>query len=86
MVPIEVIDQLSGLPLNVLLFFQDPDTVLSNLDDTKMIEAFYKALPSQSLFMMVRANDGSHNVIHPSLWQTYESFIQLVRRKTTPQV
>lgn len=73
--PIDALNRITGLPLTVLLHFQENDTILSNRDD----HIFYLKLKavvesSQGSVIYVRGDDGGHLVYHASLWKTYTTW------------
>jgi hypothetical protein len=70
MVPIEVLEQLEGLQLNVMVFFQKPDEILSNRDDTLFIERL-KRYNSKGKNTAIIADEEGHNGFHKSLWKAY---------------
>jgi len=70
--PIKSIRKLTGLALNVIIFFQVPDEVLSNRDDMLFIDEF-KKYNSNGITEAIFANEGGHSRMHYSLWQKYLS-------------
>lgn len=70
--PIDCIEKLRGLALSILLYFEEPDEVLSNRDDL----LFYRRLcaaNSRGSTKLVRGSDGGHNGLHKKLWEAYRS-------------
>jgi hypothetical protein len=65
--PIDSVKKLAGLSLNIVLFFQNPDEVLSNRDDDLFIEELKKA-NSAGQTQVIVADHGSHSSHHPLLW------------------
>jgi len=70
MSPIEVLPQLAGLKLNILLHFQNPDEILSNRDDELYVERLTKANGGKTTIEV--SFDGGHNSYHAGLWDEYE--------------
>jgi hypothetical protein len=70
MEPIDVLPQLSNLALNVIIFFQHPDEILSNRDDALFIERLKKA-NQKGKTVVLGGNDGGHNYPHYTLWKHY---------------
>jgi len=70
MQPINAINQLNGLKLNILLHFQNPDEILSNRDDQLFAQRLQKV--NQGTTTVVIGNDGGHNKYHASLWDRYK--------------
>lgn len=67
--PIDSIEYLEGLRLNILLHFQVPDEILSNRDDSlfaKRLEQY-----NQGRTVVVIGREGGHNTWHASLWKAY---------------
>lgn len=70
--PIEVIDQLAGLKLNLLIYFEHHDQILSNRDD----QLFYQKLKSvnkDGSTQLIMGSDGGHNGFHQKLWAAVKS-------------
>jgi hypothetical protein len=70
LIPIESLDRLKGLKLDIILFFQDPDEVLYNRDDALYIERLKRANDLGNTVVIIH-NDGSHTEIHKSLWNYF---------------
>jgi hypothetical protein len=70
MEPIDNLQYLKGNAYNILLFFQNPDEIISNRDDNIYIERLkkYNALGTTRVLI---GNDGGHSSFHPTLWNTY---------------
>lgn len=68
---IEVLDQLEGLKLNVLLYFEVPDEILSNRDDMLYYEKL-KAVNSMGMVHLVLGSGEGHFGPHESLWSALE--------------
>lgn len=65
--PIEVIDQLAGMELNVIIYFEHRDEILSNRDD----QLFYQKLKTvnkDGVTHLIMGSDGGHNGFHAKLW------------------
>lgn len=68
--PIDSLESLRGLSLDVILHFQEPDEALSNRDDTLYIDKLKRA-NSRGTTAAVIGHDGGHSAPHYSLWQFY---------------
>lgn len=64
--PIDALSLLTGSHLNIILYFQDPDDVLGNRDDTLFIERLQKANKANT--HVIIGADGGHNSYHAALW------------------
>lgn len=73
--PIDNIKYLSGLSLNVMLYFVKNDEVLSNRDDALYIETLQKVNPKGKNWIL-SGHEGGHVSYHPTLWKTYEEVIR----------
>lgn len=65
--PIDVIDQLAGMKLHILVYFEEPDEILSNRDD----QLYYQKLKSVNVgttHLVIGIEDG-HFGEHEKLWQ-----------------
>lgn len=71
MEPIDAIKYLKGLSLNVIVYFQNPDEVLSNRDD----ELFYERLKNVNSgnTELIIGRGAGHSTPHPLLWETLSS-------------
>lgn len=78
--PIDSLKRLKGLSLNVLLYFQEKDEILSNRDDRIFIEQLKENLPEGKVTVIV-GNDGGHMVPHFSLWRSYSQKIKSLTKK-----
>lgn len=67
--PIDAINKLAGLTLNILLYFEQPDDILGNQDDHLFIDRLTKANKGKTT--VVLGSDGGHNGYHEALWQAY---------------
>lgn len=68
--PIDSLKSFQGLSLNVLLYFSNPDEILSNRDDlifAKRLQ-YYNAKGNT---YVITANEGGHSGYHASLWKAY---------------
>ncbi len=68
--PIDSIRHLTGLPLNILLYFEEGDEVLSNRDDELYIQLLKKA-NSLGTTKVIFGNSGGHSIYHADLWDAY---------------
>lgn len=68
--PIDALERLEGLSLNIILHFQDPDEIIFNRDDDVYIERLKKA-NSLGTTSVIIGNEGGHLAPHRSLWQAY---------------
>jgi len=68
--PIDSVKRLKGLSLNVLLYFDGKDEVLSNRDDQLYIERL-QASQSREKVTVIIGDEGGHMAPHFSLWQAY---------------
>lgn len=70
MEPIDALQYLDNLSLNILIHFQNPDEVLSNRDDHLFIERLthYNAKGTTAIIF---GRDRGHSLPHPKLWQHY---------------
>lgn len=68
MEPIEALAELDKLSFHFLLFFQNPDLILSNRDDSLYIERL-KKYNAKGVTQVIIADDGSHCLPHPTLWK-----------------
>lgn len=69
--PIESVEGLNGLKLNILLHFQENDEIIGNEDDALFIERLKKANKNGKNTVVI-GNEGSHLSFHRSLWDTYQ--------------
>lgn len=74
--PIDVLPLLSGLKLDIVVHFQNPDELLSNRDDTLFVERLKKANKGKTTVII--GCDGGHNSWHESFWN------YLKKNKTGP--
>lgn len=68
--PIDSLKMLKGLALNVLLYFDKKDEVLSNRDDLLYIQGLKDSQPSERLTVII-GDEGGHMAPHCSLWEAY---------------
>jgi epoxide hydrolase-like predicted phosphatase len=73
--PIDSLEHLKGLSLNIILHFQNPDEIIFNRDDDIYIEKLKKVNQSGTTSVII-CNEGGHMVPHHSLWQLYSQKIQ----------
>ncbi len=76
--PIDSLDLLKGLSLNVILYFESPDEVLSNREDSNYI-AKLRAANSLGNTSVLINSAGGHMGFHMPIWQLYS---QMVRKRT----
>ncbi|CAN5183303.1 hypothetical protein BH09DEP1_BH09DEP1_8000 [soil metagenome] len=69
--PIDAVQKLQGLQLNIFLHFQTPDEILGNRDD-KLFADRLSAANKGGKTHIVYGNDGGHNSYHASLWNAYK--------------
>jgi hypothetical protein len=67
--PIDGLHHLDGL--NIIVHFQDPDTVLSNRDDELYIEKLKKGNTRGKTEVVIGSDEGGHAALHPTLWKFY---------------
>lgn len=65
--PIDSLNDLKGLSLNIILNFQNPDEALSNRDD-KLFAERLKAVNQTGKTIVVTSYDQGHVAYHPALW------------------
>ena len=68
--PLDAVQALKGLKLNILLHFQNPDEILGNRDDALFIERLRTA--NRGKTTVVIGHEGGHNSYHASLWKQYK--------------
>lgn len=68
--PIDSLKMLKGLSLNVLLYFDKKDEVLSNRDDQLYIERLQDSQDGQRVTVVI-GDEGGHMAPHYSLWKEY---------------
>lgn len=73
--PIDSLKMLDGLSLNILLYFDAQDEVLSNRDDLVFIQRLQDVQPSKQVTVII-ANEGGHLAPHFSLWKAYAKQLQ----------
>ncbi len=69
--PIDRLDGLEGLDLNVLLYFEQNDEVLSNRDDQLYIDRL-KTYNAGGITTILTGSTGGHNSLSRPLWNAYE--------------
>lgn len=69
--PIDSLRHFEDLALQVIVYFQSPDTVISNRDDELFVERLKKYNKAGTTIAIV-ADEGGHAGRHASLLQTYE--------------
>lgn len=73
--PIDSLKALNGLSLNILLYFDKKDEVLSNRDDRIYIQRLQDGQSSERVTVIV-GDEGGHMAPHFSLWKAYLNRIQ----------
>jgi hypothetical protein len=68
--PIDSLEKLEGLPLRVLIYFENPDDILYNTDDALFIERLKKA-NHKGVTRVISGSNGGHNSWHKELWSAY---------------
>ena len=68
--PIDAVNNLKGLTLHILLYFENPDDILGNRDDALFIERLRAANKGKTEVMS--GSYGGHNSYHKSLWNLYK--------------
>lgn len=68
MEPIDSLNNLKGLSLHVVLYFNDPDEILSNRDDLLFYERLKKANEKGTTLLII-GQGGGHNTPHPLIWK-----------------
>lgn len=72
--PIDALQAFAGLTLNVIVYFEMPDQILSNRDDALFIRRLIQNNPRGKNVPVV-GTSGGHNEFHPLLWQAYAQFL-----------
>lgn len=78
--PIDRAAQLTGLSLTIMLYFQNPDEILSNRDDQKLYNTLLQTLDTTSTLTLIQTDDGGHNAHHASLWQAHSLTVSSYER------
>jgi hypothetical protein len=68
--PIDALKYWQGLVLNVIVFFENPDEILSNRDDALFVERI-KAVNPHGSVEFLQGNNGGHISYHSALWKSY---------------
>jgi predicted transcriptional regulator YdeE len=68
--PLDAIEDLKGLALDLIIHFQEKDEIIFNRDDALYIEKF-KKINSKGNTAVVIGHEGSHFGQHRSLWEFY---------------
>lgn len=68
--PIDALNSLKGLSLNIILYFENPDEILSNRDDQLYIERI-KAVNDRGHTEVLIGNAGGHLASHMLIWKMY---------------
>lgn len=72
MTPIEALQLLDGLKLNIVVHFQLPDEVLSNSDDQLFFSRLKAVNPNGDNTLIIGTDQG-HRTPHPTLWSRINS-------------
>jgi hypothetical protein len=70
LVPIDNLEHLKGLNLNVLVYFENPDEVLSNSDDKLFAQKLMQANPNGKN-IIIESNSGGHMRYHKKLFDAF---------------
>jgi hypothetical protein len=70
--PIDVVAELAGLKLQIMLNFQKHDDILGNRDDARFIELLRTANNGVTTII---TSEGQHNEYHKNLWDSYRRII-----------
>lgn len=73
--PLENINKLKGLSLNLFVYFAFPDGVLGNRDDAEFIQRLQSANSSGKTVAIIGKN-GGHTTPHLELWEAYKKFVE----------
>lgn len=73
MCPIESLDRLKPLKMNLILYFHQPDEILSNRDDQIYINRLKKANEAGQTQIVIGTDESGHNGFHSELWKTYSA-------------
>lgn len=68
--PLNALEGLKGLSLNVILYFQHPDEMLSNRDDGLYAEKLLEVNELGTTTVLI-GDEGGHFASHGALWQEY---------------
>lgn len=68
--PIDAVNNLKGMQLHILLYFENPDDILGNRDDQLFIDRLKKANSGKT--EVVSGSYVGHNTHHRSLWDRYK--------------
>lgn len=71
--PIDSVQELRGLSLTILLYFENPDEILGNRDDQLFIAKLKKINSGKT--EIISGCFGGHNSYHKALWDRYQKFI-----------
>jgi hypothetical protein len=71
--PIDAIEKLTGLPLTIVLYFENPDEILGNRDDQLFIDRLKKA--NSGTTEIITGSYGGHNTHHQKLWERYKKIV-----------
>lgn len=77
--PIDVVQNLKGMKLTILLHFQTPDEILGNRDDKLFADRLTTANNGKTI--VIYGNDGGHNRYHASLWKEYNNYMRSLYKR-----
>lgn len=72
--PIDSVQELKGLTLTILLYFENPDDIIGNRDDQLFIDRLKKANAGRTEAII--GSYGGHNTFHKSLWDAYKILVR----------
>lgn len=73
--PIDSLKKLKGLKLNVIVYFETPDEVISNRDDDLYAERL-KQVNNKGKTLILKDKTGGHTHYHSKLWNAYRDVKQ----------
>ena len=76
--PIDTIQNLDGLSLDLILYFEDPDEITFNRDDALFIERIKRA-NRKGTTTILKGSDGGHQAFHRAPWEAYDNRKKLPR-------
>lgn len=68
--PIDSLCKLKDLSLNIIVYIEEPDEILSNKDDTLYLERLQTA-NRLGKTVVISSKSGGHGGTHPDLWEYY---------------
>jgi hypothetical protein len=73
--PIDSLNNLKGLSLHVILYFNNPDEVISNRDDQLFYQRLKKANEKGTTLLII-GQGGGHNTPHPLIWEAVTKYTE----------